>query len=175
VFVHYACIKILNHKIVCIVCVIINQLAYNQLIVLAENDKNQFVLTMYSSFVLYFVQLYFIDHKTKTSTVLNECAYSKIHVPRLYLTQNINLLLNEAWPNTFRSCQSLLIMYVHFQEWLLPSVITTWVFALLLISLNTAVIVCIVRCKKKSRLYFILLHMAIAGHMCLITIFVLEV
>jgi len=29
--------------------------------------------------------------------------------------------------------------------------------------MNTAVIVCIARCRTKSRLYFILLHMAIAG------------
>ena len=65
-------------------------------------------------------------------------------------------------------------MCIYFQNWYLASVITAWTLALLLIILNTAVIVCIVRCKRRSRLNCILLHMAIAGWVFCIFVFILE-
>ncbi|XP_052819516.1 blue-sensitive opsin-like [Mya arenaria] len=48
------------------------------------------------------------------------------------------------------------------REWFWATLVLAWMFAILTITLNIAVIVCICRQKKKSRLYFLLLNMAVA-------------
>ncbi|WAR15601.1 hypothetical protein MAR_005706 [Mya arenaria] len=48
------------------------------------------------------------------------------------------------------------------REWCLASLVLAWLLVILTITMNTAVIVCICSQKKKSRLYFLLLNMALA-------------
>ncbi|WAR15644.1 NPSR1-like protein [Mya arenaria] len=48
------------------------------------------------------------------------------------------------------------------RDWFHASLVLAWLFAILTITLNIAVIMCICRQKKMSRLYFLLLNMAVA-------------
>ncbi|XP_052760365.1 cardioacceleratory peptide receptor-like [Mya arenaria] len=48
------------------------------------------------------------------------------------------------------------------REWFQAALVLVWLFAILAVGLNIAVIMCICRQKKKSRLYFLLLNMAVA-------------
>ena len=57
------------------------------------------------------------------------------------------------------------VIFVSLQEWYVASIYTLWIATLLIVVLNTAVIWCIVRERRKSTLYFLLMNMALAGNL----------